>query len=35
LIYEVHVENRVEIVKVQLYDDGTIVTQSTKQKAKS
>jgi ribosomal protein S26 len=34
LIYEVHVANYVEIVKVQLYDDGTIVTQSTKQKAK-
>jgi hypothetical protein len=34
LIYEVHAQNRVEIVKVQLYDDGTIVTQSTKQKAK-
>ena len=35
LIYEVHAQNRVEIVKVQLYDDGTIVMQSTKQKAKS
>jgi hypothetical protein len=34
LIYEVHVANRVEIVKVQLYDDGTIVTQSAKQRAK-
>ena len=34
LIYEVHVANPVEIVKVQLYEDGTIVTQSTKQKAK-
>ena len=32
LIYEVHLENAVEIVKLQLYADGTILNKSAKEK---
>ena len=32
LIYEVHLENAAEIVKLQLYADGTILNRSAKQK---
>ena len=31
LIYEVHLENAVDIVKLQLYPDGTILNQSAKE----
>jgi hypothetical protein len=34
LIYEVHLERAVEIVKAQLYADGAILNQSTKKKTK-
>src|SRR5207302_8796960 len=32
LIYEVHLENAAEIVKLQLYADGTILNRSAKEK---
>jgi hypothetical protein len=35
LIYEVHLETAGEIVKLQMYDDGTIVNQSAKEKTKT
>ncbi len=31
-IYEVHLENAVEVVKLQLYSDGTTLNQSAKEK---